>query len=223
MKIGAVILCRFNSSRLPGKILKEINGKPVLLYIYERLKKIDNLNIIVATSNETSDDPIFNFCNTRGIHVYRGSLNNVSLRFLNAANQHDLDYIIRVNGDNLFIDIETMKYMIGLAKRNAYDFISNVKGRSFPYGMSIEIIRKSFYEKEYPNLVTKYYQEHVTIYFYENPDKGSMFFIYNNVVPEVKGIQLAIDTLEDFKRAQKLVEKLDMNTYDLKEIAKVYE
>ena len=223
MNIGAIIICRYNSTRLPGKILKKINGKEILLHIYHRLQQIDNLNISVATSIEETDEPIANFCNEHSIPCYRGSLSNVSERFLHAAQNLNLDYALRVNGDNLFIDIDTMRDMINLAQRNVYDFISNVKGRSYPYGMSIEVLKISFYQSIFHNLNTDYYKEHVTIYLYENEKIGAFLFIYNTKVKQAQGLKIAIDTPEDFEKAVDISSKIDLSNYNLKEIAQAYE
>ena len=82
MKIGAIVICRYNSSRLPGKILKKINGKPILTYIIERLKCVQNLDdFIVATSINTTDQPIVDYCIKNQIKYFRGSLENVAERF----------------------------------------------------------------------------------------------------------------------------------------------
>jgi len=222
MKIGAIIICRYNSSRLPGKILKPIEGKEILLHIYERLSQIQNLNITVATSIEITDDPIVTFCEEKSIPYFRGSLNNVSERFLKAAENQGLDYAIRVNGDNLFIDIEAMQEMMSLAHRNTYDFISNVKGRSFPFGMSIEIVKTTFYKSIFSKLDSDYYKEHVTIYFYENEKSGAFFFYYNTKVETAKGLKIAIDTADDFTKASDIVKKINMTSYNLKEIVEAY-
>ena len=86
MKIGFVIICRYNSSRLPGKILMEINGKSILQYIIERLSLVvPENNIVVATSEEKTDNPIAEYCIKNKINVFRGSLDNVALRFLNCG------------------------------------------------------------------------------------------------------------------------------------------
>mgnify|MGYP001373838092 CR=1 FL=1 len=80
---GIIVLCRYNSSRLPGKILKEINGKTILSYIHERLSMINlNLEITIATSNLDSDDIIEDYCLKKKYKYFRGSLSNVSKRFL---------------------------------------------------------------------------------------------------------------------------------------------
>jgi len=220
MKIGAIILCRYNSSRLPGKILMEIGGIPILEHIINRLSSVPELEIIVATSEEDTDDPIVDYCINRDQAYYRGSLTNVAERILKASQEHDLDYFIRINGDNLFIDIAVLSYMISVATTNKFNFISNVKNRSFPYGMSLEILNVNFYSKIIKKFDTDYYKEHVTIYLYEHEEDINVKYVFNENEREASGLQLAIDTKADFKRAQGIVSKLKdgLSDYTLKDI-----
>jgi spore coat polysaccharide biosynthesis protein SpsF len=88
IKIGIIVLCRYNSSRLPGKALKLLNGRSVLGHILDRLSYVSN-QIIVATSDQKSDDEIEKFCNYSNVECYRGSLNNVSNRFLSVRNHYE--------------------------------------------------------------------------------------------------------------------------------------
>jgi spore coat polysaccharide biosynthesis protein SpsF len=225
MKIGFIIICRYNSRRLPGKILKKINGKEILLYIYERLFTVArNDDIIVATSEEDSDNPIVDFCSQNNINFYRGSLNNVALRFLNCAEKYGFDYATRINGDNIFLDIQTLKEMVSIALKNKYDFISNVKDRTFPKGMSIEIVRTDYYKKVYKEFNKEEFFEHVTLYLYNLANPLNHCYYYNKIEPKAAGIQLALDTKEDFYKVSKIINnfKKDHREYGLPEVYKIY-
>lgn len=206
---GVIVLCRYNSSRLPGKILKEINGKPILQYIIERLDCIkDDYPYIVCTSTESTDDPIVDFCIKNGIDYYRGPLDNVALRFLDCAKENGFDNAARINGDNLFLDSSLIRQVIKSLELDNLNFISNVKDRTFPKGMSIEVVNTLFYEKSYPNFKGDDF-EHVMTYFYRNNIKDRKY-IYNKT--EIKGnVNLAIDTLEDFKNAELILNNMDKN------------
>jgi len=224
MTIGVAILSRYNSSRLPGKTLKEINGKTILEYIYERVNEIlPSEHIIIATSNEETDDIISMYCEQKHWNCYRGSLENVSERFYESGVSLGVDYLIRINGDNLFLDIPLLESMIKLADSGKYDFISNVKGRSYPKGMSIEIIRLDHY-KDLLNEINKeiQYQEHVTLFLYEN-EMETYHFVYNNDLKDMAGIQLAIDTKEDFEKAVAIINSFDKDHthYNIKNIAEI--
>lgn len=224
MTVGVAILSRYNSSRLPGKALKEINGKTLLEYIYERVNEVlPSEQIIIATSEETSDDVIANYCKQHNWKYYRGSLDNVAERFYQAGINLGVDYLIRINGDNLFLDIPLLENMINLTHSYQYDFISNVKGRTYPKGMSIEIVRLIHYKNLLKDInKEKQYQEHVTLYLYEN-ELTSYHFVYNHELEEMAGIQLAIDTPDDFEKAVRIIDSFDKEHthYNIKEIAEI--
>lgn len=224
-KIGIVILSRYNSRRLPGKALLHINNKPVLLYIIERLSQVVPLSeIVIATSDESTDNPIANFAIDKNIKCYRGSLHNVAERFYNAANENNFNYIVRINGDNIFVDINLLKEMIAAAQTNQYDFLSNVKNRTYPKGMSIEILKTELFKKVLPVLnQSENYREHVTPYFYKNENNISSRYFLNNKIPEMSGIQLALDTRNDLEKTTSIINKFDLPHwhYNLLELFKI--
>lgn len=225
MKIGAVILCRYNSRRLPGKALMLLNGKTVIETIVERLMLVLDLeDIVIATSVEDTDNPIVDYAHNKGFNIYRGSLENVAERFYLAAKKQDWDYAIRINGDNVFVDIKLLQQMIDVAKKNNYDFLSNVKDRTYPKGMSVEIVNLNYYCSILENInKSESYKEHVTLYLYENETLEHYYF-YNFDLPEASGIQLALDTNEDFERTKKIMCKFAENhtKYNLNEIFEIY-
>ena len=223
MNYGIVILSRFNSSRLPGKALKTIDGKPVLKYILERLHTVvPEERIVIATSDESSDDPIAAFCKQEQVACFRGSLNNVSERFLVAAQSKGWDYAVRINGDNIFLDTQVLNDMLELAETEEADLVSNVQGRTFPKGMSVEIVKTSHYADRLGEInKDPRYREHVTLYLYEcESAKEHYIHFKNKELPEAAGIQLALDTEEDFERSSGLIArfKTSHTHYNLKEI-----
>ncbi len=224
MNIGIIILARTSSSRLPGKVLKKINGKSILSYIVERLvQAVDLNNIVVATSEDRSDDAIEIFCLHNGIGCYRGELNDVSNRFLSAANEFKFDYAVRINGDNLFVDIPVLISMLTLIEKG-YDFITNVPGRTFPRGMSIEIVKTKVYKKLYKNFRTSAEFEHVTTYLYNNMNILNVYTFVNTICKEAANLQMAIDTEYDFRLAKKIILGFanKHTEYNLKEIYALY-
>lgn len=226
MTSGAVILCRYNSSRLPGKILKDIHGKTALEHTYDRIAKIyDPTSIVIATSTEKTDDPIVQFCEERNWKLFRGDLNNVAKRFYDAARSLNVDYGLRVNGDNIFVDLESLEKMRQISESGQYDFVSNVKDRTYPKGMSIEFVKLEHYDGVLKRIeADTHYQEHVTLCLYEN-DWSQSFFQYNEKFPALKGINLALDTPEDFERIVKMITLLGekYKNYSLADIDSVYE
>ena len=174
---GIIILCRYNSSRLHGKIMKRINGKEILTYILERLAVLEEeYPIVVCTSIEKSDDPIVDYCKKNQIDYYRGDLNNVALRFLNCAQEHGFENAVRINGDNLFLDAGLIKNMILLKESSKVEFVSNVKERTFPKGISVEIVSTAFYQKEFQNFENSDL-EHVMTYFYRLNEEHTRYVL----------------------------------------------
>lgn len=221
MNLGAIILCRHDSSRLPGKILKQIKGKPMLQYIVERMQTSQRLRqVVVATSQEASDDPIAEYCARHGLACFRGDKNNVAQRFLDCGIAYEFEFCVRINGDNLFTDAAVLDEMVSSIPLSEYDFISNVQGRTFPYGMSIEIVRSTFYRQSIQQFDLREHFEHVTLYYYQHPEYGRQFHFRNQICPEAAGIKLAIDTPTDFDLAENLIGKMNSEHihYDLPSI-----
>lgn len=225
MRVGIIIICRYNSSRLPGKILKEINGKPLLNYILERLQQSKyHENIVLATSDEATDQPIVEYCELNDIPYFRGSLKNVSQRFSECLQHFGFDYGVRINGDNIFTDAKLVDKAVDLAIENNYDFVSNVKGRTFPTGMSVEVVASDFYQNQISNFTEPSHQEHVTLYFYENQNIGNFHFFTNKEMEEAKGLKMAVDTQNDFNFVSSIIKNMDNPhySYDWKAITKMY-
>ena len=224
MKVGIVILCRYSSSRLYGKILKKINNKCVLEYICEKIGLIKNIaGYCVATSINEDDDAIETYCLEHKINVYRGSLDNVSLRFLKCAEKNDYDAIVRINGDNIFLDIKLIENAIDLFIENNLDFLSNVKGRTYPRGMSIEIVKKDIYKKHIEKFETIYNKEHVMPYFYENDNLFKTNYIHHKN-DQLRNIDLALDTEADFQLATKIITNFTKPNYEYTctEVVRIY-
>ena len=225
LNIGFQIICRYNSHRLPGKILREINGKPILQYIVERIEKVvPRKQIVVSTSEEKTDDPIIAYCEANDLNYFRGSLNNVSERFLKCAQEYNFDYTTRINGDNIFVDISLLEKMATIAETGQYELISNLKNRTFPKGMSIEIVRTDYYAERFKTFSTPDDFEHVTINLYQNEEAEKYFYAMNTFCPEAGGIQLAIDTPEDFSLASKIISNFAGShlNYGLSEVYHLY-
>lgn len=210
MKIGTLFLCRYNSSRLPGKILKPLGNKPMLQHIYNKLLLVvPKETIYVTTSVESTDDVIEEYCKKNDINCYRGDLHNLANRFLSAAKDLGFDFITRINGDAPFINMNMYAKMLVAARTDKFDFISNVNNRTFPVGMSAETLRTSFYEKIQPEIqADPYFYEHVTSYLYANQHIGKRHYLYNTRFPELDELSLAVDEPKDYELAQRIVKEL---------------
>ncbi|MBL4654515.1 MAG: hypothetical protein JKY33_01660, partial [Bacteroidia bacterium] len=218
IKVGLIVLCRFNSKRFAGKILKTIKNKPVLQYIIERLEQSKYAgNIIVATSTETDDEPIIEFCEQNEINYFRGSKANVASRILNCAKHYSFNYFVRINGDNVFTDAKLIDPLVKLAIEGKYDFVSNVKNRTFPVGMSVEVLKTTFYNKIIDKFTSESHYEHVTKFLYETEDlTASTYYYFNKSSQNEKLPKLALDEELDFKRINLIFQLMskDHRKYD---------
>ena len=209
-KIGAIILCRYNSTRLPGKALIKIAGKEALGYIYERLLCVmAPEDIVVATSKEKDDQPIIDYCAARKMNYFCGPKDNVAERFLLCGQQFHFDHMVRICGDNILLDHKLLAKMVNIALEGQYDLVSNAKDRTFPAGMSIEIVKRSFYERIIQQIMSKEDQEHVTSYLYKHENLGKYFFVYNEDCPRMKGVKLALDDAADLHFLTKIITAME--------------
>lgn len=215
--VGLVILARMSSSRLPGKALKLIQGKETLKHILDRLAQVMDLSkVILATSDDPSDDPLEEFASRNSLAIYRGSLEKVAERFYAAAKELEVDYACRINGDNIFLAPEILKSMIDQARSGNYVFLSNVLGRTYPKGMSVEIVSLDYYAQKLPAIqLDSYCNEHVMVCLYGDESTKGHYYLKNTDLPEAAAIQLALDTPEDWERSNWILEAIPSQQFDL--------
>ncbi len=208
MNIGVILQARLSSQRLPGKVLREINGKPLLAYTLERLAHCQSVSrIIVATSYDASDDALEQFCLASGVSCFRGSLNDVAGRFVAAVTQHALDACVRVNGDSPLIDQHLIDQGVAVFGGGDFDLVTNVFPRSYPKGMSVEVIRVTALHRAYSLMTAEADREHVTRYFYQHPELFRLqnFSFYKNCGDQ----QLSVDTTADLRLFESLIATMD--------------
>ena len=221
MKIGIIVQARMNSQRLPSKVLALVNGKPLLQYLLERLKMCSSIDkIIVATSDEITDDPIEQFCSEYKVICYRGSLKNVAERFYMVINQYNLDFFVRVCADSPLLDFKLIDHAVNLLDMEC-DIVTNILPRTFPSGQSVEVIKSSTFKKIYKKISQADDLEHVTKYFYDHQNEFNISNFTNFI--DLSSYRLAVDTFEDLKRIKRIIESMkksqtENNLNDLIEI-----
>ena len=171
-----IIHSRTSSKRFPNKVLKKLNRKEILLHVIERLKKSEYIEkITVITSTDRKDDKIIKFCKKKNITYFRGSLKNVALRYLRAAEKFKTNYFLRICSDSPFIDSKLVDKIIIRSKLKKFDLVTNIFPRTFPKGQSIEIVKTKILKSNISKF-NKYELEHVTPFFYNN-NKNSKYII----------------------------------------------
>ena len=193
-----IIQARASSRRFKNKVMKLIYGKPLLWYVLQSVGKSKKIKkIVVATSNKKSDDKIVKFLIKNKIEVFRGSLPNVAKRLLEAAKIQKVKHFMRISADSPFIDYRIIDRSININKKSnyKYDLITNVFPRSYPSGMSVEIIKTNLLKKML-KFFSKFEKEHVTPFFYKNYNK---FKIKNFKTTKKFKIKYSIDYPSDMR------------------------
>jgi len=209
LKIAAIIQARMGSTRLSGKILKTVNEKTLLEYQLERIKAVKNIDqIIVATTIKDNEQPIVELCEKLGIDYYRGSEQDVLSRYYETARKYKVDVIVRLTSDCPIIDPEIIDKVINLYLNNegSVDYVSNTLERTYPRGLDTEVFSFEALSKAYHDAVLQRDREHVTAYFYTNPELFKLQGLKNE---ESCGYhRWTVDTNEDFELIRKIIESL---------------
>jgi len=197
---GIIIQARMGSSRLPGKVMKDFNGKTLLEQIVFRLKRLKSSAIVVvATSTLEHDNVIEDFCKNNGVECFRGSESNVLERYYQCAEKYGFGQIVRMTADNPFPDIEELDHLITFHKKNDYDFSECLT--QLPIGVGMEIFTFDCLENVMENSYMPHHFEHVDEYVLEN--KGNYKY---GIMPVPKEkcyphVRLTVDTQKDYEKA----------------------
>lgn len=210
-KIVAILQARMESSRLPGKVLMEICGEPMLAWVVKRASKAKMVKkIIVATTIDTSDDGIEKFCQVNHILCFRGSSADVLDRYYQAARLYQADVIVRLTADCPLIDPELIDNTIAAFLGSFADFAANRLPppfqRTYPIGLDVEVVSMAALERAWKESTALYEREHVLPYIYEKKGRFKVLTIDNDV--NYGEYRWTVDTLEDLNFIQAVVNKL---------------
>jgi spore coat polysaccharide biosynthesis protein SpsF len=170
--IVAIIQGRMTSSRLPGKILADIAGQPMLQRVFARTSRAASVSqTLFATTTDPSDDPVAEYCDFSGIPFTRGSLYDVLDRYYQTAKQAKADVVVRITADCPVIDPALIDECVNALLDGEYDFVCNRLPppfhRTFPIGLDTEVCAFSALEKAWKEAKEPHHREHVMPYFYE--------------------------------------------------------
>jgi len=159
------------SSRLPGKVLADIGGQPVLTHLFDRLKQATMLDdLVLATTNASPDNVLEEWARDQAIPIYRGSEDDVLGRVIDAHRMMGTDVIVELTGDCAFLDPEIVDLAITSFIHNDCDIVTNTVRRSFPIGMDVQVFQFSALAHVAAKVEDAAVREHVSLYFYEHPE-----------------------------------------------------
>ncbi len=203
----AILQARMSSTRLPGKVLKPILGRPMLSLHIERVRRAGQLDtILVATSSELSDNPIAELCTNEGIACHRGSLNDVLDRFYTAAKPYQPNHVVRLTGDCPLADPAIIDQVVVHHLKNGFDYTSNCRPPTFPDGLDVEVFKFSVLEQAWKEAAKQYEREHVTPFMWQQPER----FKLGNVTAskDLSRMRWTVDRAEDLAVVTEIYESL---------------
>lgn len=210
MKIGLILQARMGSRRLPGKIFTMIGSRTLLDHIINRLKNLSSTyTLVIATTISTQDDTVEKWCRDKNCRFFRGSENDVLQRFYDCATKFKFDHIVRLTGDNPFIDVQELDNLIKYHIDTGADYTHSLS--VLPVGVGAEIFTYESLERSFTNGHQPNHREHVNEYIQENPD------LFNISVLEVAkekrrpDVRLTVDTPRDLEKARKIIEMVKNN------------
>ena len=208
--VAAIIQARMGSTRLPGKVLKDLNGISLLENIITRVGKCTTVDeILVATTTNPLDDELVQWCMEHKIKCFRGDENNVLKRYFDAASYIKADIVIRITADDPFKDPNVIDAVVKQLIDNRLDFSFNNCPPSFPEGLDTEVFTYEAIKRAVESDTSDFEKEHVTQYFYHNPDLFKMMnYSYDK---DVSDIRLTVDSSEDFELAREIYSELAPN------------
>lgn len=199
MSVVVVVQARMGSSRLPGKVLMELGGRPMLAFLLERLSSLD-MPVVVATSDGVLDDPVAECAAAAGAQVVRGSEMDVLARFGSVLERHRCDHVVRLTADCPLVDPTLVGATVDRHLAIDADYTSNTIIRTHPDGLDVEVIRADVLREAIGAALDPAEREHVTPYVYRRPSRFRLAAVRT---PDRWGhLRWTVDTLDDFERVR---------------------
>ena len=202
----AIVQARMGSSRLPGKVMRAVCGKPLIGHMLDRLaycRRVDK--VILATSVDVANDPLAAYVNSRGTAVFRGSESNVLERFCLAARLDQPKAVVRLSGDCALIDAAIVDRVVDAFAQENVDYAST--DSSFAEGLDVEVISYDALEATHSEATWKSELEHVTQYVRKRANQFRQLFVPNDT--DDSNIRIVVDEPEDFIVVEKIMEHFE--------------
>ena len=213
-KIVVFIQARMGSSRLPGKIIKKVDGKELLILQVERIMKAKTVNdVVVITTKNVEDDEVFELCSDNSINCYRGSELDLLDRHYQAAKFFKADFVVKIPSDSPLADSDIIDKVLGLWINNPekYDYVSNYHPPTFPDGLDVEGCPIEILEIAWKNATKGYEREHTFPYIWDNPNKFSIGNVINKHGNMFRSHRWTLDYLEDYYFLKNIFENFKNN------------
>jgi spore coat polysaccharide biosynthesis protein SpsF len=203
MKTIIIVQARMTSTRLPGKVLLPLGGKPMLVRLVERLRRVEKADaIVIATTRNTSDDPIASLCQRIDVPCHRGSEHDVLSRYANAAREHSASTVVRITSDCPLIDPALIDRVISDFQAGEVDYVSNMLPPTWPYGMAVEVFTDRALQEAHVEATQDSEREHVTPFIYWRPERYRLRNVPCHT--NLGAHRWTVDTPEDYELVSRL-------------------
>lgn len=207
-KCGIIIQARMSSKRFPKKMMTLLAGIPLIRYVYKRCRSSQVKKVLVATSRDPADDLLYQYCQDNNVPAFRGDLDNVLVRYTQAAESEGIDYIARVCGDTPFVDVFSVDAFLDTLISEGLDYVSWDKSTCVS-GFYAEVVTLNALKKSLKEAKAQDELEHVTKYILDHPQEFRMKLIKQKTDPEDEcNVRLTIDFPEDIETANIIVKGL---------------
>ena len=221
--IGCIVQARMGSTRLPGKVLKNVEeNKTVLDFVIRQLEESKLIDkIVVATTDLEEDNKIMDYSKEIGIEYFRGDPKNVLKRHYECAKKFSMSTIVRIPSDKPLIDPTIVDQNIKFFNENSYDYVTNFLSKStFPSGTEVEVFSYNALEIAYKNAMLPSEKEHVTPYFSNHENKFKIKHIENS--ENLSNLRYAVDRPEDLELVKIIISKIKKRPILVKDIVELF-
>lgn len=220
MKITAIVQARTGSTRLPGKVLLDLAGEPMLARVVNRLSRAKLVDeIVVTTTVGPGDDQIVNLCQLRGWRYFRGSEDDLLDRYYRTAKDYCAEVVVRVTSDCPLIEPQVVDKVVKifLDRLPDLDYASNtLPKRTFPRGLDTEVMIFEALEKAWHEDDNSVWREHVTTYIRNHPKRFKLFGVVNN--EDFSYMRWTVDTPEDLDFVRRIYEHFEHDRFSWQEV-----
>jgi spore coat polysaccharide biosynthesis protein SpsF len=208
--VWAVVAGRMGSSRLPGKTMADLAGRPSLRHIIDRLKAVPSLEgIVVATTTDRRDDPIRRCAEEAGVPSYSGSTEDVLGRTLGAAESIGAATIVQVTGDCPLVEPSVVEEAVAVYREELPDYVSTVlDGETFPVGLDVEVFSTALLKEVDAATSDRFDREHVSTFIYGQPERYRLRKIEAEGARRRPDLRLTLDTEDDLEVIRTVYEAL---------------
>jgi len=212
------------ATRLPGKVVENLAGQPMLMRVVNRTGRAKTLDtVVVATTTQPADDAIINLCDEQSLPFYRGSEHDVLDRYYRAALEFKANVVVRITSDCPLIEPKIIDRVVSefLSCHPEADYISNTLERTFPRGLDVEVMSLNALKKAWQEDNDPSWREHVTPYIWHHPEIFRIRNVRSNI--DYSYMRWTVDTIDDLTFVRKIYEHFQNDSFSWKEVLHLLE